>query len=141
VPSNVFADGLAVEQPVAREIRMEHEPDEAALEPVVNREWECGRDVRVDSRPISTVEHIEQPARVVDEAAAVRQLADVIDPRPAGRRDILVGRAHAARIRQPHDVANVDGDPPLDDRRRNRIARNWPVLRVERSSGTERGGD
>jgi len=45
------------------------------------------------------------------------------------------------RNNRPSVYANVDGDPPLDDRRWNRIAGNRPVLRVERSNGAEGGGD
>src|SRR5207253_2569134 len=79
----------AVPQAVAREVGMERETDEAALEPAVERARECGPDVRVQ-RGARAVGYIKEAARIVREAAAVRRIAHEADARPPRGRDVLV---------------------------------------------------
>ena len=123
-----------VEQPVPREFRVEVESDEPALQPVVDREREGGADVRVHGGLVVAIEQVQEPARVVGEPAAVRKVADVTDARPAGRHHVLIGGAQPARIRQAHDVPDLDAQAALHDRRRNRIG----DLRVNGAGGAER---
>ena len=110
-----------VEQAVPRELRMEGEADEPALQPVVDGERERRGDVGIHRRLIVAIEQVQEAARVVGEAAAVRQIADVADARPAGRRHVLIGRDAAARVGQAHDIADLDHQAAFLDRRRNRV--------------------
>ena len=88
-----------VQQPVLRELGVEREADEAALEPVVHGEREDPCDVQVQRRRVAAVQQIQEAARVVGEAASVGQVAHVADACPAGRRDVLVGGPQAAGLR------------------------------------------
>src|SRR5205085_11235547 len=107
---------------VAGKIRMERKSDESALQPVVDRKRKGGGDVRVHGRLVAAVEQVQESARVVGEPAAVGKIADVIDPCPAGRHDVLVGRTQLARIGQPRDILDFDRETTLRDRRRQRSA-------------------
>ena len=115
---------------------MEVEPDEPALEPVVDGERKRGADVGIDRGLVVAVEQVQEAARVVGEPAAVRKVADETDARPAGRHHVLIGGAQAARIRQPHDVADLDAQSAFHDRGRNRIG----DLRMNGAGGTKRHG-
>ena len=96
-----------VEQSVARELGVKGEADESALETVVDRHRKRRGHVGVDARRVAPVEQVQKAARVVGEAAAVRQIAHEADARPAGGRHVLIERAQAAGIRQPHEIANL----------------------------------
>jgi hypothetical protein len=113
-----------VEEAVLRELGMEVEADEPALEAVVDRKWKCRRDVGVDRRLVVLVEEIQEAARVVREPTAVRELADEADARPSGGVHILSRRNRRARIRQARHIADLDSQPPLHDRRWQWIARD-----------------
>ena len=117
-----------VEQAVRRELRMKGEADEAALQPVVDSERKGGPDVRIHGGLVVAIDEVQQAARVVGEAAAVRQIAHEADARPAGRHHVLIGRTQAARLRQAHDVPDLDRQPAFRDRRRNRITGDRPPL-------------
>ena len=94
-----------VKEAVLRELGMEVEPDEAALQPVVDRVGKEVREVEVDSGLVVLVEQIEESARVVREAATVGQVADELHARPPGRVDVLIERtqfcAYPAGGRRP----------------------------------------
>ena len=98
---------------------MKRKCDEPAFEPVVDRERKRRGDVGVDGRPVAAVEQVQNPARVVDEPPPVRKVAHEIDARPAGRRDVLIQRPHAPRVRQPDEVADLDRQAAFHDRRRH----------------------
>ena len=51
--------------------RVEVEANEAALEPVVDRQRERCGDVRVDGRRVAAIDQVQEPAPIVGEAAAV----------------------------------------------------------------------
>ena len=102
---------------------MKGESDESALEPVVDRVRKQRGDVRVDLRLVVRVDDVEQAARIVDEAAAIGQIAHEADTRPARGRHVLIHGAHPARIRKAHEILDLDLQSAFRDRRRNRIAR------------------
>ena len=124
-----------VEQAVSRELRMKGEPDESALQPVVDGKRKRRGDVRIDLRLVVGVDQVEEAARIVGEAAAVRKIAHVADARPAGRRHVLIGGTHPARIGKAHEVLDLDLQSAFHDRRRNRVARD---LRCDRPQGADR---
>jgi hypothetical protein len=103
-----------VKQTVARELGMEIETDEAALEPRVVRERKHGADIRINGRPIA-IDAIEKAARVVGEAAAVRQLTNETHACPPGRRYVLVDGPQATRLGQPHHVRDLDHETVFVD--------------------------
>ena len=105
-----------VEEAVGRELGMEGEADEPALEPGVDRVREHRPDVGVDGRR-GAVEPVEEPARVVHEPAPVGKIAHVADPGPAGRVGVLVRRPQAAGVGQPGEVGNPHRQAALLDRR------------------------
>ena len=113
----------AVPQAVALKVRMKVEADEAAFEPRVIRQRERRGHVGVNRRPIA-VDDIKEAARVVGEAAAVGGVAHEAHARPTGRRHVLVDRPQAARIRQPHEIPDLDGKAALHERRRQRVVGN-----------------
>jgi hypothetical protein len=87
---------------------MEDEPDESALEAVVDGVRKHRGDVDVHLRLGARVDQVEEAARIVREAAAVRQIADVADARPAGWRHVLVRWTNPARVRQANEVLDLD---------------------------------
>ena len=105
-----------IEQPVAGKFGMEDEADEPALEPVVDGEREHVGDVGIDRRMVVAVEQVEKPARIVDEPPAVGEVANEIDPRPAGGHDVLIRGPQLARVRQARDVTDLDHQPVFRDR-------------------------
>ena len=77
---------------------MEREADEPALEPVIDREREDLPEVRVNLRRVVAVDDVQEAARVVGEAPAVRRIAHEADARPAAGVGVLIGRTHAAGL-------------------------------------------
>jgi hypothetical protein len=120
VPRRVLAVHR-VEQAVAHELGMKVETDEPALEPAVDRVREQGPDIQVDGRLVAAVEQVEKTARVVREAAPIGNVAHETHARPAGGVHVLVGWQQSARLREPHEVADLDHQAALLDRRRQRI--------------------
>ena len=123
-----------VEQAVLRKLRVKVEPDESALQPVVDRERKGRAHIGVHRGLFVAVEQIQEAARVVGEPAPVRQVADKADARPAGRHDVLIWRAEPARVRQARHVSDLDHQAALLHRRRNRVG----DLRVNGRDGTQR---
>ena len=118
---------------------MERKSDEAALQPVVDRERKRDADVRVHRWLVVVIEDVEESARVVGKPAAVGEIADVVDARPAGGHDVLLSRPELARVRQPRHVADFEHQPALEDGRRHRTTDDRiAALRGECSSDAER---
>ena len=124
-------DMRRVEQSDLRKFRVELETDEPTLQAAVEAEREGGRDVGIQGGPVVAVEQVQETARVVGEAPAVRKVADVADARPPG--SVLIGRVQPACIRQARDLPDLDAQSTFDYRLRNRIA----DLRVHRAGGPE----
>ena len=85
-----------VEESVSCELRMKDEPDESALEPVINRMRKHRANVRIDARFAIGADQVEKAAGIVGEAAAVGKIAHKVDARPARGRHVLI-RADESR--------------------------------------------
>src|SRR5262249_18176243 len=81
------------------------------------------REIRINVRLIAGIQYIHKAARIVDEAAAVGKIAHKLDPRPACRRYILICSKLPARVRKAQHIFDLDCQPPLFDRSRDRISR------------------
>jgi hypothetical protein len=127
-----------VEQAVGRELGVEGETDEAALQAVVDRHRKDSGEVGIDLRLIVRVDPIQQPARVVGEAAAVGQVAHVADTRPGVRRNVLVGGSQPAGVGQPRQILDLDGEAALHHRLGNRVFGDRLVGGADRRNGEQR---
>jgi hypothetical protein len=114
---------------------MEVEADEAAFQSVVNGQGERGADVCIHRWLVVPIQQVQEAARVVGEAPAVRQVTDEADAGPARRRYVLINRTQAARVRKAHDILDLDHETALLDRCRNRVAGD---LAMNRAGGPDR---
>ena len=80
---------------------------------------------------VVAVKQVQETARIVGEAPAIRKVADVADACPPGI--VLISRVQPACIRQARDVSDLDAQSPFDDWLCNRIA----DLRVHRAGAEE----
>src|SRR4029453_18598651 len=95
------------EQAISRELRMEGKPDESTLKAAIDSVRKQLAQVDKHLRLVVAVDQIEEPALIVDEAAAVRQIAHKLNARPSGWRHILIGGAYPARIWKAHDIFDL----------------------------------
>jgi hypothetical protein len=111
-----------IEQAVARELRMKDKRDESAREPVVDAQWKRLRQIGVHVGLIVRIDPIQEPARVVGKTTAVGKIPHVVDPSPAGRLHVLIGRANPAGVRQARQLHDLDRQATFLDSVRNRFA-------------------
>jgi hypothetical protein len=119
-----------VEQAVPRELRMEREPNESTLQAVIDSERKQLAQIGIHLWLGVGADQIEEAALIVDEAAAVGEIAHELNARPSRGRHILIGRAYPARIRKAHDIFDLDLQSTFGDRGGNRIGRDLPRDRV-----------
>jgi hypothetical protein len=127
-----------VEEAVGGEFRVKDEADEAAFQAIIDTVGEGGGDVRIYVRLVVGVDQIEKSARVVGEAAAIGEIADVADAGPAGRTQVLVGGTKPAGVGQADQILDLNRNTALDDRFRNRIAGDLSRGRANEAQGQNR---